>query len=237
MNTALYIRVSTEGQRTDSQEQELKGYCRQRGWKDLTLYVDKIGGAKASRPKLDRLMQDIRSGKIERLLVFKLDRLGRSLTHLALILDELNRLKVPLVASSQGIDTSDDNPAGRLQFGVLMAVAEFERGIIKERVNAGLAAAKARGVQFGRPATINGRADEVSKLKAQGLGLGPSGPRVEDAAVQRPQGAQTGGVKVWNWPAPQQSAPGPQHLEAPDADALARWCGSREGNPLGEPMS
>lgn len=50
MNTALYIRVSTEGQRTDSQEQELKGYCRQRGWKDLTLYMDEIGGAKASRP-------------------------------------------------------------------------------------------------------------------------------------------------------------------------------------------
>ena len=171
MNTALYIRVSTEGQRTDSQEQELKGYCRQRGWKDLTLYVDKIGGAKASRPQLDHLMRDIRSGKIERLLVFKLDRLGRSLTHLALILDELNRLKVPLIASSQGIDTSDDNPAGRLQLGVLMAVAEFERGIIKERVNAGLAAAKARGVQLGRPTTINGRADEVRRLKAQGLGL------------------------------------------------------------------
>jgi DNA invertase Pin-like site-specific DNA recombinase len=171
MNTALYIRVSTDGQRTDSQEQELRGYCRQRGWKDLTFYMDKIGGAKASRPQLDRLMQDIRSGKIERLLVFKLDRLGRSLTHLALILDELNRLKVPLIASSQGIDTSDDNPAGRLQLGVLMAVAEFERGIIKERVNAGLAAAKARGVQLGRPATINGRAEEVRRLKAEGLGL------------------------------------------------------------------
>jgi DNA invertase Pin-like site-specific DNA recombinase len=113
----------------------------------------------------------IRAGKIERLIVYKLDRLGRSLTHLALILDELNRLKVPLIASSQGIDTSDDNPAGRLQLGVLMAVAEFERGIIKERVNAGLAAAKARGVQLDRPATINGRAHEVRRLKAQRLGL------------------------------------------------------------------
>lgn len=168
---AVYIRVSTESQRTDSQEMELKRYCRQRVWKDLAFYVDKICGAKASRPQLDRLMQDIRAGQIERLIVYKLDRLGRSLTHLALILDELNRLKVPLIASSQGIDTSDDNPAGRLQLGVLMAVAEFERGIIKERVNAGLAAAKARGVQLGRPATINGRAAEVNKLKAQGLGL------------------------------------------------------------------
>jgi DNA invertase Pin-like site-specific DNA recombinase len=116
-------------------------------------------------------MQDIRAGKVERLIVFKLDRLGRSLTHLALILDELNRLKVPLIASSQGIDTSDDNPAGRLQLGVLMAVAEFERGIIKERVNAGLSAAKARGVQLGRPATINCRSAEIRKLKKKGLGL------------------------------------------------------------------
>lgn len=171
MNTALYIRVSTQEQRTDSQDQELRRYCRQRGWKNLSIYVDKICGAKTSRPELERVMQDIRAGTIERLVVYKLDRLGRSLTHLALILDELNRLQVPLIASSQGIDTSNDNPAGRLQLGVLMAVAEFERGIIKERVNAGIAAAKVRGVKFGRPATLNGRVVEVSKLKAQGLGV------------------------------------------------------------------
>ncbi len=116
-------------------------------------------------------MQSIRRGEIERLVIFKLDRLGRSLTHLALVLDELNRLKVALIASSQGIDTSNDNPAGRLQLGVLMAVAEFERGIIKERVNAGIAAAKTRGVKFGRPATLKGRAQEVCHLKAQGLGV------------------------------------------------------------------
>ena len=171
MNTAIYIRVSTLDQRTDSQEQELKRYCRQRGWKNLSFYMDKICGAKSSRPELDKMMQDIRAGNIERLVVYKLDRLGRSLTHLALILDELNRLQVPLIASSQGIDTSNDNPAGRLQLGVLMAVAEFERGIIRERVNAGIAAAKSRGVKSGRPATLNGRVFEVGKLKAQGLGV------------------------------------------------------------------
>lgn len=171
VNTAVYVRVSTDAQRTDSQEQELRRCCRQRGWKKLNFYVDKISGAKTSRPELDRLMQDMRAGMIERLVVYKLDRLGRSLTHLALILDELNRLRVPLIASSQGIDTSDDNPAGRLQLGVLMAVAEFERGIIKERVNAGLAAARQRGVQLGRPSTIIGRAAEIRKLKGKGLGL------------------------------------------------------------------
>jgi DNA invertase Pin-like site-specific DNA recombinase len=171
VNTAVYVRVSTDYQRTDSQEQELRRYCRQRGWNNLTFFTDRISGAKASRPELDKLMQRVRAGEVERLVVYKLDRLGRSLTHLALILDELHRLRVPLIASSQGIDTSDDNPAGRLQLGVLMAVAEFERGIIKERVNAGLAAARQRGVQLGRPATINGRAGEIRKLKAKGIGL------------------------------------------------------------------
>jgi DNA invertase Pin-like site-specific DNA recombinase len=134
-------------------------------------YVDRISGAKTSRPELDRMVRDIRAGQVERLVVYKLDRLGRSLTHLALILDELHRLRVPLIASSQGIDTSDDNPAGRLQLGVLMAVAEFERGIIRERVNAGLAATRQRGVTLGRPRKIHHRVEDVGRLKAQGLGV------------------------------------------------------------------
>jgi DNA invertase Pin-like site-specific DNA recombinase len=103
--------------------------------------------------------------------VYKLDRLGRSLTHLALILDELQRLGIPLISSSQGIDTSESNPAGRLQLAVLAAVAEFERGIIRERVNAGLAAARQRGVTLGRPVKIRARVEEVRVLKAQGFGL------------------------------------------------------------------
>ena len=93
MNTALYVRVSTESQTTNSQETELRRYCRQRGWKNPLIYSEKISGAKASRPELDRLIRDARAGKIERLLVFKLDRLGRSLTHLALIIEELDRLR------------------------------------------------------------------------------------------------------------------------------------------------
>jgi len=99
------------------------------------------------------------------------NRLRRSRTNLALMLDEVNRLKVPLIASSQGIDTSDDDPAGRLQLGVLMAVAEFERGIIRERVKAGVTAARARGVKLGRPPKLKARAPEVMALKNQGLGI------------------------------------------------------------------
>jgi DNA invertase Pin-like site-specific DNA recombinase len=169
--TAVYVRVSTQEQRHDSQLQELKVCCRQRGWNDLVYYQEKQSGAKASRPQLDRMMNDMRTGKIKRVVAFKLDRLGRSLTHLALMMDEMNRLRIPLICTSQGIDTSEDNPAGRFQLGVLMAVAEFERSLIRERVNAGLSAAKARGVRLGRPKSLDLRADEVRGLKQRGLGV------------------------------------------------------------------
>lgn len=169
--TCLYLRVSTADQRHDSQEDELARYCSLRGWVNPKVYRDTISGAASTRPSLDELIRDARSGKVERIIVYKLDRLGRSLTHLALILDELNRLQIPLICASQGIDTSNDNPAGRLQLGVLMAVAEFERGIIKERVRAGLASAKCRGVKLGRPVKLQARAAEVLALRAKGLGV------------------------------------------------------------------
>lgn len=171
MNTAVYIRVSTTDQRIDSQEKEVKRYCQQRRWNKASVYIDRICGFKSSRPELDRLVSDLRAGKIERLVVYKLDRLGRSLTHLSLLLDEMNRLRIPLVCTSQGIDTSDDNPCGKFQLDVLKAVAEFERNLIRERVNSGLAAAKARGVKLGRPATLKQHVAKVKKLKKQGLGV------------------------------------------------------------------
>jgi DNA invertase Pin-like site-specific DNA recombinase len=169
--TAIYVRVSTNGQRTDSQKKELLSYCRGQRWKRIAIYEDKMSGVSKSRPQLERLMQDMRAGKVERLLCFKLDRLGRSLAHLAMILDEMNKLQIPLICIGQGIDTSTDSPAGRLQLNVLMAVAEFERGIIKERVNAGLKVAKARGQRLGRPPMLQKRSVEVQALKEQGLGL------------------------------------------------------------------
>jgi len=169
--TAVYIRVSSPDQKYHSQQHEIKDHCRVRGWKNAAVYRETESGAKTSRPELERLMADLRGGRIARVVCFKLDRLGRSLTHLALILDEMNRLQVPLVCTSQGIDTSDDNPAGKLQLGMLMAVAEFERSLIRERVHSGLRAARARGVRLGRPATLRDRIDDVRKLKKSGLGI------------------------------------------------------------------
>ena len=171
--TAVYVRVSTSNgtQKTDSQEYEIKRYCDARGWSKVEIYKDEMSGAKTSRPSLDRMLKDMRNGKVARVVCYKLCRLGRSLTHLALILDEMNRIKVPLICTSQGIDTSEQNACGSFQIAVLMAVAEFERSIIKERVNSGIAAARAKGVRLGRPATLTARRDEVMALKAQGLGF------------------------------------------------------------------
>ncbi len=133
--------------------------------------VEPESGAKVTRAQLDAMMSEIRTGKVARVVVYKLERLGQSLTHLALILDELQRLSVSLICTSQCIDTSGDNPPGRLQLGVLMAVAEFERSLIRGRVNAGLRDAKGRGVRLGRPSTLADRREEILQLKAQGVGL------------------------------------------------------------------
>lgn len=149
MTTAIYLRISTDDQTLDSQSRPVREYCQRRGWTDVTVYEDIISGSKDSRPGLNTLLSDVRGGLIERVVCYKLDRLGRSLTHLALLLDELTRNAVPVICVTQGIDTSSDNPVGKLQLGVLMAVAEFERSMIRERTRAGLAAARARGVRLG----------------------------------------------------------------------------------------
>ena len=169
--TAVYVRVSTQDQKTDSQLQELKRYCQQRGWKKSEFFVDKISGEKSTRPQLDLMLKEMRSGRVERVVTYKLDRLGRSITHLCLLVDEMTRLGIPLVCSSQGIDTSGNNPCGKFQLDVLKAVCEFERNLIRDRVNIGLAAARARGVRLGRPASLHKRTGEVLALKKQGLGV------------------------------------------------------------------
>jgi DNA invertase Pin-like site-specific DNA recombinase len=148
---ALYFRVSTDDQTTEPQRIELREYCTRRGWENVTEYADKISGAKFTRLGLNRLMNDVRNRRIDAVVCVKLDRLGRSLPHMAQIIAEMDANQVALIATSQGIDTSRDNPAGRLQMHVLMAVAEFERSLIKERTKAGLEAARARGSRLGRP--------------------------------------------------------------------------------------
>lgn len=169
MRIAAYLRVSTSDQHHESQRAELEDYCKRRGWESVRWFTDTASGAKQDREGLDELMQLVRRGKADVVLVFRLDRLGRSLSHLAQLIAEFQAHRVALVCPSQGIDTSNANPAAMLQLNVLAAVAQFEREIITERVNAGLRAAKARGVRLGRPPVAKRHAPLIAVLLGEGL--------------------------------------------------------------------
>jgi len=148
----------------------VREYCARR-WGDtvvVTVITDTASGSKTSREGLDQVMHLVRHNKVDVVACFKLDRLGRSLPHLAQIITELDQHNVAIVATSQGIDTDQDSPAGRLQMHVLMAVAQFERSLIVERVRAGQAAARAKGVRFGRPATLWQHKETVIELLRNG---------------------------------------------------------------------
>lgn len=167
----IYGRVSTAEQSHESQLREVEEYCARRWGASVvaTTITDTASGAKTSREGLDRLMALVRRRKVDVIACFKLDRLGRSLPNLAQIISELDQHDVAIVATSQGIDTSHDSPSGRLQMHVLMAVAQFERTLIVERVRAGQAAAKAKGVRFGRPGTLIQHEERVRTLISKGL--------------------------------------------------------------------
>lgn len=149
MRAAIYARVSTNDQEPENQLRELRSYVEARGWTP-TEFVDKgVSGAKESRPALDTLLKAAKRRKVDTLVVWKLDRLGRNLRHLILLLDELSVSGVSFVSLNEGIDTA--TAAGRLQLHLLGAIAEFERARIAERVKLGLARAKAQGKRLGRP--------------------------------------------------------------------------------------
>ena len=110
-----------------------------------------VSGSRESRPALDRMLADARRRKIDAVVVWSLARLGRSLKHLVLVLDELHGLGVTLTSIKEGLDWS--TPSGRLQAQLLAMIAEFEKSRIQERVRAGLQRAKAQGKRLGRPRT------------------------------------------------------------------------------------
>jgi DNA invertase Pin-like site-specific DNA recombinase len=146
---AIYARVSTFDQEPENQLAEVRRYTEARGW-TAREYVDRgVSGAKDRRPALDTLIEDARRRRFDVLVVWRLDRLGRNLRHLILLLDELQAVGVAFVSLTEGIDAT--TPTGRLQLHVLAAIAEFERARIVERVRAGLARARAQGKRLGRP--------------------------------------------------------------------------------------
>ena len=167
MRCALYARVSTTDQNCEIQLRELRDYISCRGWKNCGEYVDTgFSGAKASRFALDRLMADASQRKFDCIVVYKIDRFGRSVLHLNQQLAALTSYGVRFIATSQSLDTDEKNPTSRLLLQILASVAEFEREMIRERTLSGIKAAQAAGKVVGRPKRIF-RRDEVVRLRDQ----------------------------------------------------------------------
>src|SRR5690242_9582535 len=165
---ALYCRVSTSNhQNPEVQLRELHEFCDRRGWEITSEYTDVGSGAKDSRPELNRMLADCRKRKVDAVVVYRYDRFARSLRQLVNALEEFRSLGIDFVSLHEGVDTS--TPNGRLVFGIFASIAEFERELIRDRVRSGLAAAKARGKQLGRPRVA---VDElrIAELRAEGRG-------------------------------------------------------------------
>jgi putative DNA-invertase from lambdoid prophage Rac len=168
MIIAIYARVSTSDQSCEMQLHELRHYVAKRGWEVFQEYVDTgFSGAAASRPQLDQLLQDARLRKFEAVLVWKLDRWGRSVAHCVRSIQELVSLGIRFLSPTESIDTGADSPMSKFLMHLFAAFAEMERGIIRERVQAGVRAAKARGTRLGRPQRVF-RRDDAIRLRAEG---------------------------------------------------------------------
>jgi DNA invertase Pin-like site-specific DNA recombinase len=170
MRVATYVRVSTQQQDMSLQTAELRQYIASRGWTPAGAYEDVMSGAKANRPGLARLMADAQGRKFDVLLCWKLDRFGRSLVDCLNNIRSLESAGVRFIAVTQGLDTDQQNPASRFLLHVLGAAAEFERSLIRERVSAGMKAAKKAGAPLGRPKRVFNR-EEVHELRRKGMSI------------------------------------------------------------------
>jgi DNA invertase Pin-like site-specific DNA recombinase len=169
---AVYLRVSTSKQDTDNQLRELVAVAERSGWEIVGIYEDAgISGAKGrdERSGLDALMKAVNAKEFDLVAAWSVDRLGRSLTDLLGILQGLHEKGVDLFLHQQGLDTS--TAAGKAMFQMLGVFAEFERGIIRERVNAGLARARAKGIKLGRRPVESSVEIQILELRAKGDGI------------------------------------------------------------------
>lgn len=176
---AIYLRVSTGEQTTANRRRELEAVAKRNGWEIVGRFEDRgVSGAKGrdKRPGFDALLKGVMRREFDLVAAWSVDRLGRSLQHLVETLGDLNATGTDLYLHQQALDTS--TPSGRALFQMCGVFAEFERSMIRERVNAGLARAKAEGVTLGRPRLETLEDDESAKkataivaMRAKGIGI------------------------------------------------------------------
>ena len=184
------MRVSTNGQQTLAmQNRAMREYAARRGW-TIVLQVREVNSGAARREARERILEAARRREIDLVLVWRLDRWGRSVTDLLATLQELEHLGVGFVSLTEALDLT--TPAGRAMAGLLAIFAEFEREILRERTRAGLAHARANGKRLGRPATATAHAAEIRKLHRAGVSKSEIARRVQigRTSVRRILGAR-----------------------------------------------
>jgi len=175
---AVYLRVSTKDQTINTQKLPILDYCKHHNLQIYREYSDEgISGSIKSRPMLDLLLKDMREGKFSTIIVYRLDRLGRSLGHLLQIFEELRNRKIQLVSIADNINTADDSPTARAFWSLLGVFSQLEREIIVERVKAGLDRARREGKQLGRRI---GSKDKNKKRSVSGYLLRYAGKSKEE---------------------------------------------------------
>jgi DNA invertase Pin-like site-specific DNA recombinase len=185
----LYLRVSTAGQTVENQRQDLMRVAEQRGWHVVEEYVDHgISGSKGrdQRPAFHKLTRDAAAGKLDMVAAWSIDRVGRSLQHLVEFMEELKHQGVGLYLHQQNVDSS--TAAGKAMLSMCGVFAEFERSIIVERINAGLARARAEGKRLGRPSVEDASVEkQIIAMRAKGDGVLKIGRalKIGTARVQR----------------------------------------------------
>ncbi|HEY1891985.1 MAG TPA: recombinase family protein [Steroidobacteraceae bacterium] len=168
---AFYLRVSTGSQTVENQRRELAAAAQQRGWTVIELYSDNgVSGYKGreQRPAFDRLCKDAVAGKFDIVAAWSVDRLGRSVLHLAQFVEDMRAAGVGLFLLKQGLDS--DTPTGRAMLGMCSVFAELEREIIRERIHSGLARARAKGKRLGRKRVAPAIEQRIRRLHTDGMG-------------------------------------------------------------------
>lgn len=167
MQVALYARVSTHDQQTlPMQLKAMREYAKKRGWK-IRHEIQEIGSGAKTRPKREELLKQARRRQIDAIIVWRLDRWGRSVSDLIGTIRDLTDTGVGFVSLTEAFDLT--TPAGKALSGMLAVFAEFERDILRERVKAGIAHSRSQGNAHGRPATASLKTGEIRKLKGKGL--------------------------------------------------------------------
>ena len=150
LKIGLYARVSKEEQNIETQLVALRDFCQRNNYQIVEEYLDNgISGATDNRPAFNKLLEDMRAGKINCVLVYKLDRIGRSLQHLLNLFEEFKNRGVEFISLTQNINTN--TPEGKMFLRMLMVLAEYERELIVSRINSGLERARLEGKKLGRP--------------------------------------------------------------------------------------